>query len=171
MPKNDRRSPSPRRPIPAHWEELMQRRGIPSVRQLANRAGLSQPAVNRVVYGDGDRATDETLAKIAEALGIPMADVYWLAGQEAPYAKRWTPPAEANRLTPKQRTALEGLILSMVDPGERVQLEADETSNVRQLYALNAEHPEDEGADFAADQGHGLSQGQIEWEDGEEPQA
>lgn len=107
---------SPRREIPAHWKELLDRRGIPSVRQLANRAGLSQPPVNNLVYGDGSRPEEATLAKVAGALGIPLADVYALAGAPAPHAEVWVPPAEANRMTAKQREAVEAMIRAMVNP-------------------------------------------------------
>jgi len=159
-----RRSPSPRRPIPPHWKELMDRRGLASVRALANRAGLSQPAVNKLVYGDGARSAEDTLAKVAAALDIPLADVYWLAGEKVPHAETWTPPAEANRLTTRQRAALEGLILAIVEPAEQAVEVDPGPSNVHHL------HPERDGLDVAAHKGHGPAEGQQMWDLGEEDQ-
>lgn len=156
----DRRSPRARRPIPAHWAEHMDRRGIPSIRQLAQRAGMSQPPIEGVIYGDSKNPSERTLGAIAEALDIPLTDVYWLAGKTVPLAEIWEPPAEANRLTPKQRDALDALIRAIVDPGER----AAAPSNVHQL------HPERDHLDVAAHKGHGRSEGQQMWGAGEEDQ-
>ncbi|MBZ6375724.1 MAG: helix-turn-helix transcriptional regulator [Kocuria palustris] len=81
---------------------------------MAERAGLSHTAVNDVVHGDAKNPAHETLAGIARALELPLADVYALSGQQRPNAEQWAPPAEANLLTARQRRAIEDLIRSIV---------------------------------------------------------
>lgn len=103
-----------RRSIPQPWMDLMTPRGLTSIRRLAERAGLSHTAVNDVVHGDAKKPAHETLAGIADALDVPLADVYELAGRSEPRAAAWTPPAEANLLTIRQRRAIEDLIRSIV---------------------------------------------------------
>lgn len=148
-----------RREIPAHWKDLMDRRGIASVRKLAERAGLSHTPVVGIVYGDAVNPTEETLAKLARALDIPLADIYWMVGRPVPHVEHWTPPAEANRMTLRQRAAIEELIRTIVDPGEAApSTPAPGQDNVRRL------HPERDNLDVAADNGHGPSEGQQQWD-------
>lgn len=103
-----------RRSIPQHWLDVMAPRGLTSIRRLAERAGLSHTAVNDVVHGDAKNPAHETLAGIATALELPLADVYDLAGRPQAAAAHWAPPAEANLLTDRQRRAIEDLIRSIV---------------------------------------------------------
>lgn len=151
------------REIPAHWKEIMDRRGISSVRHLAQRAGLTHPPVLGVVMGDAKRPKTDTLVKIATALDIPLRDVYWLIGQENPTAEKWDPPAEASLMSSEQRDAVERIIHLFTRPAEaqdRVERGAT-PGNVRQLRPGLDVHPEAPGMNFAADKSHGPAEGQL----------
>lgn len=91
----------------------MQQKGIGSPRQLALKSGVSQPAIGRLIRGEG-RQEDDTIARVADALGMELADMYRLAGLSVPEAAKYTPPAEANRLTLRQRKAIDELIRATV---------------------------------------------------------
>lgn len=102
-----------RRETPAEWQALMRARGISSLRMLAVKAGVSSPAATRLVHGDTS-SSDETIAAVAEALGVPLARIYELVGVSAAEAKPYSPPAEASRLTDRQRRAIDEIIRSIV---------------------------------------------------------
>ncbi|WP_422389912.1 helix-turn-helix domain-containing protein [Arthrobacter sp. N1] len=104
-----------RRDIPQEWVELMSRRGIGSLRQLAAASNISHTAIARIVHGEGT-AKDESLQQLAAALQVPPATVYAIVGARVsgdldPY----TPPAEAARLSPRERKAVDELIRLLVD--------------------------------------------------------
>lgn len=159
--------PRPKRPLPPHWKELMDRAGLASIRALAARAGINHQAANDLIYGSAKHTQDRTIASVAGALGVPMADVYWLAGQPNPAASEYTPPAEANRLSTRQRAAVDEVIRLLADPaaGADVDWAPDNVRTLRRDV-----HPERDGLDVAAHAGHGLSEGQQMWEVGEESQ-
>lgn len=107
---------SPRRDTPPEWKALMDDQGISSLRDLALKAELSHVSVVRLVHGESIDPSDTTLMKVADALKVAPIRIYRMAGYSPAYAEPWSPPAEATRLTPKQRKAVEELIKSMVDP-------------------------------------------------------
>lgn len=102
-----------RREIPEPWATYMQRKGLTSVRRLAEVAGVSAPAVSRLLHGEG-RQEDDTIVRIADALGLDLSTVYELAGTPQPEAARYIPPAESHRLTNRQRKAIDELIRATV---------------------------------------------------------
>ncbi|MFC8733132.1 helix-turn-helix domain-containing protein [Luteimicrobium sp. NPDC057192] len=96
---------------PEPWHTAMEQRGISSIRDLARRSGASVETVRRLVQGSRKAPRDETLRAVADALGVPLATVSKWAGiaasdTEDPYV----PPTEANRLTLRQREAVDELI-------------------------------------------------------------
>ena len=98
-----------RRDTPEPWKTLMERRGIGSLRHLARLADLSPATLSRAVHGDSV-PNDETVRAVADALGIGLPDTYTLFGGESPDAAPYVPPAEANRLTARQRRAIDEMI-------------------------------------------------------------
>lgn len=149
----------PQRQIPETWRTLLDQKGIRSARDLSIRAGISHTVVNRTIYGDTPRATDENLQKMADVLGVDYPTMYALAGRAARHVERWEPPAVSARLSPEDRRLVEDMIYRLADgPGVR-----------RQQWSQPAPedvHPERDGLRLAADTSHGPSQWQ-EWEDDE----
>lgn len=120
-----------RREIPEHWRRAMDAKGIPSIRRLAERAGLSHPPVTNIVFGDGLNAQPETLERIAKALEIPLEEVYSMAKHPVKYVEIWDPPAEANLLTLRQRKAIDELIRSMAEINQEIDFEKPRRRNER----------------------------------------
>lgn len=111
-----------RRDIPQNWVTLMERRGYSSIRQLAAASGVSHTAVARIMHGEG-RPKDESVQALAVTLGVKPNDLYGLVGVSAPdEAIPYEPPAEAARLSPRQRKAVDELIrlLAQADMGKTV---------------------------------------------------
>ena len=138
-----------RREIPQEWRVLMDRRGIPSARRLAERAGYSHVTALRVIFDEGTDLTEETLQKTADALGVDYDVVYAMVGKQVKGAGPWKPVPEAARLTFEQRDALDQLIRTMVEPAPRG------------IYRGKGS-PED--YDLAADTSHGPAEGQL-WDE------
>lgn len=99
--------------VPEPWRTLMDRKGIPSARQLALRSGVSQPAIGRLLHREG-RQEDDTIIRVADTLGLDLSEAYELAGVDAPEAKPYVPPPEAHRLNERQRRAIDELIRATV---------------------------------------------------------
>ncbi len=55
-----------------------------STRQLAERSGVQQATISRFESAEFLAPTPEKLARLATALGIPLADLYSLAGYPLP---------------------------------------------------------------------------------------
>jgi hypothetical protein len=92
-----------------------------SIARRANAAGfsLNHDTAARYLRGDHGRPDEATLVAFATVLGIPIAALREAAGlpyeQTAPY----TPPAEASRLTRRQRKAVDEIIRAMLEPVDR----------------------------------------------------
>lgn len=135
-----------RRETPEPWKTLMERRGIGSLRHLAREAGVSNPAVTRLVHGDGV-SQDETIRRVADALGLDLPTMYAHVGMESPEAEPYVPPAEANRLTARQRRAIDEMIRAIV--AEREDDDAG-TQDQQKPWTREA-HAQHESADRAED--------------------
>lgn len=104
-----------RREKPEAWQRLMDQKGMGSFRELGDAAGLSHTAVSRIAYGQSKHVRDTTVRAIADALGQDMETIYELINQPVDHASPWSPPAESQRLTRRQRNALEELVRSMAE--------------------------------------------------------
>lgn len=137
-----------RRTTPPQWVKLMESKSIGSIRQLADKAGVSHPAVARLIHREGV-TKDENIVAVAETLGVTPARIYELAGMNAPSeAGPYVPPEEAARLTTRQREALTELIRAMVDPKapakQTVQDGDTKAQESKDSYRLAARHGMDE---------------------------
>jgi transcriptional regulator with XRE-family HTH domain len=56
-----------------------------SIRGLATKAGLDSGALTRLEHGETRTPRPETLRALAEALEVPIADMYAAAGHVTPY--------------------------------------------------------------------------------------
>lgn len=92
----------------------MQRRGIPSARALAERAGVSVTAVLRLMHREG-RPSEQVISDVAKALGLTPQLVRELAkvpaGEEDPFVL----PPEANRLNRRQRAAVVEIVRLLLE--------------------------------------------------------
>lgn len=108
---------SPLDDIPAPWREAMEKAGAYSLRDLAGRAGIGTSTVSDLIYGRKS-SSEPTMQATADSLRLPVTTIReWAAaarGEAGPYQ----PPAVANRLTERQRRALDELIRSIVAPVE-----------------------------------------------------
>jgi transcriptional regulator with XRE-family HTH domain len=99
--------------------DLLNGTGI-SARQAAEKAdkmGIHLPYGSIASYWSGrhpQHPSEKTLEGLAEVLNIPLRRLRRAAGAAAGEATPWQPPPEANRLTQRQRRALEVLIKSIV---------------------------------------------------------
>lgn len=87
--------------------DLREKQGL-SNRQLAVKAGISQPVMNRI-ENNNRKADIETLEKICEALGITLVDFFSTDEEEMPpeYLRLMQ---NAKNLTPKQLKILNDII-------------------------------------------------------------
>lgn len=95
----------------------MEKAGLASISALARSSGVSVETARRLVYGTRAKPTEETIRKIADALRESPAKVgEWvglvLAEEKFPY----TPPAEADMLTQRERDAVDEIIRLIVLP-------------------------------------------------------
>lgn len=116
------------RRIPFEWQLVMDQRSITSVRELASEAGISHGTVNRLVYGDGHKTSDENMRKVAKALGMKTESVYELARRSKDHGIPWEAPGDARFLTMKQRAAVEHVIRVMVASNQAEDEESSEDS-------------------------------------------
>lgn len=102
--------------IPEPWASRLVAKGYtdprfrddrPSMSALAADVGIHPSTVSSTINGRR-AASAETVAALASALGDDVAG--WLG---VAVHGTWHPPAAANLLTPRQRRALEELIVSM----------------------------------------------------------
>jgi len=89
-----------------------------SAAELARRSGLGRSTI--YVYLNGTRATapdEATLQAFAKALRVPLADLRRAASLPTSATSKFELPAEAARLTPKQRKAVLAVVAAMLDSG------------------------------------------------------
>lgn len=105
----------------------------------SNRSGLSARAIARAarerghsinhdtaaryLRGDHGRPDEATLVAFADVLRVPLARLRVAADLPAEQTAPYTPPAEASRLTRRQRRAVDEIIRAMLEPGRAVLTE------------------------------------------------
>jgi hypothetical protein len=91
----------------------------PTYRLLARKADLGVETVRQAIVGRERRPSAETVRKLAAALQLEPRTIDALWGYKQSSLEPYEAPKASARLTPKQRKALDALILSMVEPEER----------------------------------------------------
>jgi transcriptional regulator with XRE-family HTH domain len=78
---------------------------------------LNHDTAARYLRGDHGRPDEATLVALAEVLDVSLAQLRAAAGLPSELTDPYVPPAEASRLTRRQRLAVDELIRAMLDPG------------------------------------------------------
>jgi transcriptional regulator with XRE-family HTH domain len=123
-----------RREAPEPWVSAMIQAGAtdprnknrPSMRALAERAGVDTATVTGLVFGD--RETElQVIEQVATALGVDVALVTEWAGRSRSVTEPYAPPKEADLLNRRQRKALDELIRAFTEPEVLSERQADAT--------------------------------------------
>lgn len=116
-----------RREAPEPWATAMRDRGMlhgrrPSFSQLAAAARdhttagtLTPQAVIDIVTGKTQDPADEIVRALASALALPVEEVARWVGRPLDVGAPYVPPNGADRLSRKQREALDHIIRVMID--------------------------------------------------------
>ena len=121
--------------IPEVWAKAMIRAGftdprytepVPSLRAMAEKAGLHTTTVSRMVRGAGV-AKVENVAAVAGALGVDVTTVSGWVSQEREESEPYVFPAEVDLLTRREREALTELIRAITES----RRQADAAANTR----------------------------------------
>lgn len=121
---------------PATWEDALEtaglvdpRNGRPSFNQLAIRAGIAPSTITAIAAGRS-KPSPATIQKIADALRLDVRIVGEWVGQARTERAPYTPPAEADLLTQRQRRAVDEIIRAIVADREGTD-EPDEGTAVQ----------------------------------------
>jgi transcriptional regulator with XRE-family HTH domain len=92
-----------------------------SARLIARRAKaagytLNHDTVARYLRGDHGRPDEPTLVAFSAILGVPLATLRSAADLPSELVEPYLPPAEASRLSRRQRKAVDEIIRSMLEP-------------------------------------------------------
>lgn len=123
--------------ISTQWEELMTRAGYSSLRKLSEACGVS-PATAAGIVLHGKRGSDESRQKIADALGITVAQM-----NEISTGRREEPlqmPKGTEILSLREKEAVAEIIRTIVNAKEQVN---ELTNHQGRPRAWPTEHPED----------------------------
>ena len=108
---------SPRTDIPEPWREAMEAAGMYSFRDLSQKTGIGTSTVTGLVFGDR-RSSDATMQAVADALRLQVTTIRAWAAAALGESKPFVLPAEANRLSRRERDAVLAVVRAMLDPGE-----------------------------------------------------
>jgi hypothetical protein len=88
------------------------------IARLARDRGytLNHDTAARYLRGDHGRPEESTLVAFADVLDIPMSLLREAANLPTELTTSYVPPAEASRLTRRQRRAVDEVIRSMLEP-------------------------------------------------------
>lgn len=76
---------------------------------------LNHDTAARYLRGDHGKPDEATLVALAEVLDVPLAKLRDAAGLPSESTEPYVPPAEASRLTRRQRLAVDEIIRAMLD--------------------------------------------------------
>lgn len=76
---------------------------------------LNHDTAARYLRGDHGKPDEATLVALAEVLEIPLAKLRAAAGLPSESTEPYVPPAEASRLSRRQRLAVDEIIRAMLD--------------------------------------------------------
>jgi hypothetical protein len=77
---------------------------------------LNHDTAARYLRGDHGRPDEDTLVAFSRVLNIPLSRLRTAASLPADATEPYTPPAEASRLTRRQRRAVDEIIRAMLEP-------------------------------------------------------
>lgn len=124
--------------IPEPWGSLLEQRGITSIRALSRKSGLSVETTRKAVLGLATPRL-ETVQALADALQVSVPQIETLLGDEyVSTARPYAPPAEADRMTRRQRVAVDEMIRLLV-AGNRLGEVKEETQQDYDLVADDAD--------------------------------
>ena len=93
-----------------------------SARSIARQAqalgySLNHDTAARYLRGDHGRPDEDTLLALASVLKLPLAPLRKAAQLPSEVTEPYRPPAEASRLSRRQRRAVDEIIRAMLEPG------------------------------------------------------
>lgn len=101
------------------------RNGAPSLRRLGEAAGVNVSTVSRLVIQNRG-LTDVNMQKIAEALRVPVEDLYLMSSGVG--AAPFVPPKGTEKLSVQEKDALAEIIRALVNAKEQGNEHADQKS-------------------------------------------
>jgi transcriptional regulator with XRE-family HTH domain len=112
-----------------------------SARGLARAArerghSLNHDTAARYLRGDHGVPDEATLVAFADVLAVPLRDLRAAADLPAETTEPYVPPAEASRLTRRQRRAVDEIIRAMLEPAKGSA--AKDVGDVRRLRPADA---------------------------------
>ena len=121
--------------IPSKWADLLIKAGYtdprdrvtPSLNQLSNASGVHTSTISRLVL-KGLGLSEANMAKIAEALRVPVSDLYELSTGEK--VEPLTLPQGTEKLSHREKQAVTEIIRSLINAKEHVDVrtQTDQTS-------------------------------------------
>jgi hypothetical protein len=78
---------------------------------------LNHDTAARYLRGDHGKPDEATLTALGDVLRIPLARLREASGLPSESTEPYVPPAEASRLSRRQRLAVDEIIRAMLDPG------------------------------------------------------
>jgi transcriptional regulator with XRE-family HTH domain len=89
-----------------------------SIARAAQALGytLNHDTAARYLRGDHGRPDEGTLVALSRVLNVPLARLRTAASLPSDATEPYTPPAEASRLTRRQRRAVDEIIRAMIAP-------------------------------------------------------
>lgn len=121
-------------------------RGRPSMRQLADRAGLAPETVRRLVFGYVDPDA-ETVNAVATALGRDVREVWAWVGDRRTVAEPYQPPAEADLLDERERKALDEVIRLLAASKRKAGEHGGDTAAIARPLRAIARGEEDDSSE------------------------
>lgn len=136
---------------PDHWQEAMDKVGLSSRTRLGIAAGVPTSTITGLITGDRE-SREETIQKVADALRVEVTTIRTWAAQARGESEPYAAPAEANRLSRRQRKALDELIRSIVAAAEddTLPITGPEPATVHE-YGLAAREGNPEGKQLRRD--------------------
>ena len=103
--------------LPEPWNTAAERAGVrATLRGIGEAAGGTSHVTMRRLIQEG-RTSEATIRKVVTALRVSQATIReWASIPTSDYGA-WDPPAEAHRMTPRARAAVEELIRTLVEEG------------------------------------------------------
>ncbi|MBM9432373.1 helix-turn-helix domain-containing protein [Flaviflexus equikiangi] len=102
--------------MPEPWRSAANKVGLNSYRKIAEAAGVSHGTIQRAFAGHRRSVHPDTIAGLARALRVTEAWVSEQLGMGQQTIQPYSPPAEANMLTQRERAAVDELIRLLVQP-------------------------------------------------------
>lgn len=102
-----------------------------AIARMARESGytLNHDTAARYVRGDHGAPDEATLVALSDVLSIPLAKLRDAADLPSESTAPYTPPAEASRLSRRQRRAVDEIIRAMLEPSARARAKSAAPAN------------------------------------------